>query len=93
MDNRELIDLLINEEQFQITQDGETNRLTQDITDSIEELVNEYEDLVEQETHNKEDILIAEKHIATLEKMLDKREINIKITTQFYSMGVSYNEM
>lgn len=78
MENRELIDLLINEEQFQITQDGETNRLTQDITDSIEELVNEYEDLMEQETHNKEDILIAEKHIATLEKMLDKREIKYK---------------
>ena len=78
MENRELIDLLINEEHFQITQDGETNRLTQDITDSIEELVNEYEDLVEQETHNKEDILIAEKHIATLEKMLDKREIKYK---------------
>ena len=78
MENRELIDLLINEEQIQITQDGETNRLTQDITDSIEELVNEYEDLVEQETYNKEDILIAEKHIATLEKMLDKREIKYK---------------
>ena len=78
MENRELIDLLINEEHFKITQDGETNRLTQDITDSIEELVNEYEDLVEQETHNKEDILIAEKHIAKLEKMLDKREIKYK---------------
>ena len=78
MENRELIYLLINEEHFQITQDGETNRLTQDITDSIEELVNEYEDLIEQETHNKEDILIAEKHIATLEKMLDKREIKYK---------------
>lgn len=78
MENIELINLLINNKQFQITQDGETNRLTQDIFDCIKELVTDYEDLSEKYGVNLEEIKEAEKHIAKLEKMLDKREIKYK---------------